>query len=152
MEIFYLALHLKTFSQIHMLSTSLSRRGGGIVRIANWKMWGRKHQLKKITDNPSHCIQFLEREWNSKPQECEKSVLTRAYCVKLSNSELQRASKRVEMWSKILGCGVGSLSVASFQLQWTHWEKCRKISVKISVVRMENQIGNHNVGSTVPVG
>jgi hypothetical protein len=92
--------------------------------MANWKMWGRKHQLKKITDNPSHRVQFLEREWNSKPQECEKTVLnTRAYCVNVSNSELQRASKRVaEMWSKILGGGVCSLSLASFQLHG-HTEK-----------------------------
>jgi hypothetical protein len=42
---------------------------------------------------------------------------TRAYCVKFSNSKLQRALKRVaEMWCKILGSGVVSLSVASFQL------------------------------------
>lgn len=42
------------------------------MRMANWKMWGMKYQLQKITKNPSHCSQFLERESNSKPQEYKK--------------------------------------------------------------------------------
>ena len=46
------------------------------MRMANWKMWGMKYQLQKITMNFSHRVQFIERESNSKPQECEKTVLT----------------------------------------------------------------------------
>jgi hypothetical protein len=87
--------------------------------MVKWKMWERKHQLKKIIKYPCHGIQLLERESNSKPQECETAVLTTTAIrsvipnFKGRRSELRRCG--VTFWKEVFVM----LERSTLSIAWT---------------------------------
>jgi hypothetical protein len=87
---FYLVFHLTTFSTTYTLNTSRNGRAdsenGKLVAVGNEVSASENHKKKS-----SHCVQFLERKSNPKPQECEKTVLTAASSSVIPNFKGRRS-------------------------------------------------------------